>query len=71
VEARKIYGNGTITLNDSMRDDLEPGPRRRLKQSFGFNQKRIDFLNPPFYGCINDYASFYNSKNWNILPYSD
>jgi hypothetical protein len=64
LAAESQFGSSNLELTNSQSDAIDSISRSNLSKAFGFNQKRIDFLNTKFYGVINDYNKIYKIADW-------
>lgn len=68
-QASNLYGYNKIQIHNSLSEVQTKEDRKYLSQSFGFNQKSIDFLNTPFFISVKDYDPIYNLIKWNVPEY--
>lgn len=62
--AESIHGLINLQMNNSLSECQDLKSRKHLGCSFGFNQKRFDFLGTKFYTSVNDYVEIYKIKNY-------
>lgn len=67
--AESINGSSKLQLSNSLSECQDVTSRSYLNKSFGFNQKSIDFLEPNFYVCVQDYSSLFNITGLNVPHY--